>query len=301
MEAVITVCTVRTSPVRAATTGVKGRSLVERRVFSCPDCDKRFTFIQNLRMHQRRQHSSPSGSTSTTTRKSRVPSVLRTILQRPIAKRRVITCPDCDMRFTDPRYLIRHQRLKHCSRLSFSTFKPTSSAVKLSTSPELCKKMFVCGTCGKAFTQRRLLLCHRQAHAAVSTQPNDTSAVHQPATAGKDRESLVCSTCGKKFYQVSQLNEHVNSKHTGERPFKCTLCGKTFCSNRTYNIHKYWVHDSSRDSTTVCGVCKKSFSSPSSLLTHKRLHTGVKPFTCPHCNTSFTLRHHLRIHIRTHK
>lgn len=290
---------VRTSPVRAATTGVKGRSLVERRVFSCPDCDKRFTFIHNLRMHQRRQHSSPSGSTPTTTRKSTVPTVSRTT-RRPTAKRRVIACPDCDMRFTYPCYLIRHQRVKHGSRLSFSTFKPTSSTVKQSTSPELFKKMFVCGTCGKAFTQRRLLLCHRQAHSAPSTQPSDTSPVHQQTTAGQGRESVMCSTCGKKFHQVSQLNEHVNSKHTGERPFKCSLCGKTFCSNRTCNIHKYWLHDRNRSSTTVCSVCDKSYSSPSSLLSHMRLHTGVKPFACPHCSRSFTQHHHLRIHMRTH-
>jgi hypothetical protein len=35
--------------------------------------------------------------------------------------------------------------------------------------------------------------------------------------------------------------------------------------------------------------------------THIRIHTGVKPFTCPHCSKSCTTTSNLRAHVRVHR
>ncbi|XP_078485488.1 zinc finger protein Ci-ZF(C2H2)-42 [Ciona intestinalis] len=46
--------------------------------------------------------------------------------------------------------------------------------------------------------------------------------------------------------------------------------------------------------------CDKKFSRTDELNRHVRIHTGVKPFTCPECQRRFSRSDHLRTHTRTH-
>ncbi|KAB7507090.1 Zinc finger protein OZF [Armadillidium nasatum] len=49
-----------------------------------------------------------------------------------------------------------------------------------------------------------------------------------------------------------------------------------------------------------CGSCSKSFSSPSALQCHTRIHTGEKPFICRYCPYRTTQKGNLVTHMRTH-
>uniref|UniRef100_H2ZKL4 C2H2-type domain-containing protein n=1 Tax=Ciona savignyi TaxID=51511 RepID=H2ZKL4_CIOSA len=49
-----------------------------------------------------------------------------------------------------------------------------------------------------------------------------------------------------------------------------------------------------------CNICKKQFSSASSLQIHTRTHTGEKPFICNVCLRSFTTKGNLKVHMGTH-
>mmetsp|Transcript_16101 Transcript_16101/g.11348 ORF Transcript_16101/g.11348 Transcript_16101/m.11348 type:complete len:123 (-) Transcript_16101:1588-1956(-) len=58
-------------------------------------------------------------------------------------------------------------------------------------------------------------------------------------------------------------------RHSGERPFKCSLCNLTFMRSSTLKIHMRW-------------------------------HTGEKPYKCEQCGKGFTESGNLKTHMKTH-
>ncbi|XP_077016438.1 zinc finger protein 74 isoform X2 [Tamandua tetradactyla] len=141
---------------------------------------------------------------------------------------------------------------------------------------EAREDLFVCGECGKAFSQSSSLTLHRRWHTR--------------------EKAYKCSECGKAFTWSTNLTEHQRI-HTGEKPFFCSECGKAFSCHSSLNVH-HRIHTGERP--YKCNVCEKAFSCSSLLNMHLRVHTGEKPYKCAECGKAFNQRTHLTRHHRIH-
>jgi len=126
------------------------------------------------------------------------------------------------------------------------------------------------------------------------------------------RGKFKCTECGRCCRSKSYLAVH-KRVHSGEKPYKCSVCDKSFSWSNTLQKHKHSVHINSEAKTEAdssdhsrlhtqenhytCTQCEKCFSSQRGLYQHIIIHTGK--YKCTKCGTCFgngyALARHRRI------
>ncbi|XP_072279468.1 uncharacterized protein [Pyxicephalus adspersus] len=96
--------------------------------------------------------------------------------------------------------------------------------------------------------------------------------------------------CEKMDPLIPQTSLALQTSHV------CSVCQKTFTSSFGLIKHQA-VHNGNK---LACLQCGKLFFYKSSLLIHQRIHTGEKLFGCPVCGKSFTNNSNLTVHQRIH-
>lgn len=105
---------------------------------------------------------------------------------------------------------------------------------------------------------------------------------HRPST-----EDHICSHCGKICINRSSLISHERI-HTGERPYQCPVCSKTFQQQGILNLHTRMQH-SNLPPKFACEFCNYTGAeSKWKLDMHvKRIHLRQKSWQCEKCGQSF--------------
>ncbi|XP_046746761.1 zinc finger protein 724-like isoform X3 [Diprion similis] len=107
---------------------------------------------------------------------------------------------------------------------------------------------------------------------------------------GLDRYPWLCTDCNDKLPSLETLERHHEIVHNQQAKFMCVQCCNVY--DKYYGFLTHVKRHKNKS--------KFRFSTKPNLVTHKRIHSGVRNFTCDQCGKSFIQKGNLEAHFLTH-
>ncbi|GFT26974.1 zinc finger protein 236 [Nephila pilipes] len=109
------------------------------------------------------------------------------------------------------------------------------------------------------------------------------------------RKTFTCLQCNKNFKKSSYLNQHILT-HTGEKPFRCQLCGEMFTQAKSLTQHRNEKHV--KEKFFKCSICTATFTAKRGLVRHMAIHDVNQPFHCAYCTDKFATKEQYKNHLK---
>uniref|UniRef100_A0A8C8SYS6 Hypermethylated in cancer 1 protein n=1 Tax=Pelusios castaneus TaxID=367368 RepID=A0A8C8SYS6_9SAUR len=166
--------------------------------------------------------------------------------------------------------------------------------------------LYVCIPCGKGFPSSEQLNAHVETHTEEDLyikeegtycdkeEAEDLSNPNQSYAA--ESRPFKCSVCEKSYKDPATLRQHEKT-HWLTRPFPCNICGKMFTQRGTMTRH---MRSHLGLKPFACEECGMRFTRQYRLTEHMRVHSGEKPYECQLCGGKFTQQRNLISHLRMH-
>lgn len=160
------------------------------------------------------------------------------------------------------------------------------------------KRRFRCPflECRKVFNESGNLRTHIRSHVSL-----------RPLTLQTNERPYQCTHCPQTFIAKGHLDSHM-LKHNGRKPFICPHpgCGKAYSRANRLKVHErnhvsFCFTPQTGQRPFVCDLCNKSFTDKTNLVTHLRIHSGERPFKCEVCEKTFVKQSHLSDHQKCHE
>ncbi|XP_073966430.1 uncharacterized protein [Choristoneura fumiferana] len=243
---------------------------------TCDICGETFTGAMGLRMHKTQTHN-----------------------KKEI---KALKCLICKIQFENKDALDRHflpdndcdPKLRFCESCGCSFCD--EDQLSLHRQRQHGVEVYKCDDCNKSFLSKSSLSTHiDRVHLNIKPRFRFYNYKKTNRQRGGARLDYMCETCGKAYTCFALLKTHQMS-HTGERPFKCSQCPKSFITASQLKGHRDSFH--ARMRKYRCPLCPKTFLRQSSIYKHRLIHTGEKPYACSICSKAFTQSGSLTTHVK---
>ncbi|KAK3088430.1 hypothetical protein FSP39_019140 [Pinctada imbricata] len=107
--------------------------------------------------------------------------------------------------------------------------------------------------------------------------------------------SRMISSTGEMECSTDDLMENLQGSLQGDSKLACRYCARPFeCQDDLTE------HLKEHKTSYQCYVCSKTYSTPSKLQRHARVHSGERPYSCDTCGKKFRRSDHLKVHQKVH-